>query len=352
MKIAVDGGGLCTGGDRRYGNYVFTREFLTALSKKKLRHEFKIYSFCPNSSPVKNIFNNSGFVYRELLPKKLWMSLRVSLEEIKEKNDIFLSLNQALPLFTRAKKITFSHGLAFHYFPQFYPDDYNSLSRYLKLAVKKTDLMVVSSLRVKKELESVFPGFNKIAVIPFGIPSDYLKAPKQPDRLNKDWGSNPYLLYVGMDHPYKNIEFLIRSFLELTNRPALKEYRLKMIGVSKKYEALSEKISVIPHLESRDLAAVYRNASALLTVSHYESFNFPVLEALSQGCQVVGLRPAIIPEFDDYVNIVDDPANFTGTIAQVIRTGGKKIDQNRLREIFSWESYIDKLFKLINNLIE
>ena len=63
----------------------------------------------------------------------------------------------------------------------------------------------------------------------------------------------------------------------------------------------NKKVGIV--LENYKVNLKISNATALLTASHYESFNFPVLEALSQGCPVIGLKSAIIPEFKPYVNL-------------------------------------------------
>ncbi len=79
---------------------------------------------------------------------------------------------------------------------------------------------------------------------------------------------NKFFLVVGMDHPIKN-------------RQMLPTGKYKFIFASD-----------VPRIKLRSL---YRQALALVTVSVYESFNLPVLEALSQGCPVIGLKSAIIP---------------------------------------------------------
>ena len=57
------------------------------------------------------------------------MKARVSLEELVNEKDIFLALNQASPLFTGSRIISFSHGLSFYFYADFYPDSFESMNK-------------------------------------------------------------------------------------------------------------------------------------------------------------------------------------------------------------------------------
>lgn len=86
-------------------------------------------------------------------------------------------------------------------------------------------------------------------------------------------------------------------------------------------------------------------AKALLTVSDYESFNLPVLEALSLGCPVIGLKSAIIPELEPFVHVAKSENDFIKLLNSTIKRPDQKTI-NVLRKIFNWEDYVRKLVKL------
>ena len=87
MRISIDGGALC---GARFGNYIFTENLIKAFGKYDQKNHYDIYSFC-HSPTSKNLPENLR--YLELYPKKFWMKIRVSLEEAKNKNDIFYNFS-------------------------------------------------------------------------------------------------------------------------------------------------------------------------------------------------------------------------------------------------------------------
>jgi len=82
-----------------------------------------------------------------------------------------------------------------------------------------------------------------------------------------------------------------------------------------------------------------------LTASYYESFNFPVLEALSQGCPVIGLESAIIPELAPYVNLAKSEDEFIKLMKTVPVKPNLKLIKY-LKSEFNWKKYVKKLVKL------
>jgi len=93
------------------------------------------------------------------------------------------------------------------------------------------------------------------------------------------------------------------------------------------------------------LKKLYQRATALLTASYYESFNLPVLEALSQNCPVIGLESAVVPELSSYVHKAKNLKEFVYWMKKVVNGQTKKIDMKRLREEFSWKTYVSKLIE-------
>lgn len=298
MIVSVDGGSLAQTKNRG-GNLTFTENLLKALSLYDKKNVYEIYTL--------------GRL------KHGWMKLQVSLKEVAQKKDVFLALNQAMPLVGPKKIISFCHGLSYYYFPQYYRrQDCDRLNKQLKEMIKKSDKIVVSSIKVLKELKSIFPGKDNIEVIPFGIPYDVVdKLPLKKEKI---------ILALGAGQPIKNIDYIIKSYRQLITDKAYRDYKLILIGSSK---------------PRKSLIKLYQTSSVLLTASHYESFNFPVIEALSCGCPVVGLKAAIIPEMEKFIEIATQ-SDFVEKIKKTI-SNPKKIDYDDLKGTFSWESYVKKL---------
>src|SRR3989338_3599345 len=191
MKISVDGGALDPKNNERFGTSVFSENLITALKQYDKKNQYCIYTF------------------DNLKPKLYWLKVRVSLEEFKQKQAVFLALNQAIPLYTSGKVISFCHGLSYYFFPQYYPKkDVTRLNKQLKEMVKRSDKIIVSSEKVKRELASINRLIDtKIVIQPFGIPFDILNKNIKYQILNIK-KKRKYFMFVGNNQLIKNVDFV------------------------------------------------------------------------------------------------------------------------------------------------
>lgn len=337
MKISLDAGGYCADAKHQYGNYSFTDNFIKALLKYDNKNQYSLYSFCP---APQHLQLKDDWRYKLLRPRKLWLKIRVSIEETFYKHDIFLALNQAVPLYSRAKIISFSHGLSYYYFPQYYRESFIRLSLQLTPMIQKSQFIIVSSQKVKDEMKTVYPDYKNVIVNPFGIPFDMEDSIGMVKRNKK-----PYFLYVGMNHPIKNIKFLIKAFRKFNSHFGKNKYRLLLVGTLGMSFNRKDNIVVMPSINRSELKKLYQEATAYLTASLYESFNIPVLEALSQNCPVIGLKTAIIPEFKNYVKETENMDEFVD-LMKIAVVDKRNINIHTLKKEFSWEKYIRKLLEL------
>ncbi len=334
MNIAVDAGALCAPYGRRLGTGIFTANLIEALQKYDKKNTYFFYSFCEKPA---DIFIQKKHSYKILLPKQFWMTARISAEEFFHPKDVFLGLNQVFPFLTRSKQIGFSHGLSFLYHKNLYKSDNRRLENQLR-GLKKSSAIIVSSHRVAQEFKQFFPQIRHIFPIPFGIPFDMLRDSHEKKK-------EKFFLFVGENHPVKNIGFLIDCFYELIKDVRFADYKLVMVS-TKKIEARNKNILSYPHVSRSKLQKLYQTASCYICASFYESFNFPVLEAMAQGCSVVGLESAIIPEMAEFVSIAKNKNEFVEKMKQAILQP-KMIHQEKLREKFAWEAYVVKLMEIV-----
>ena len=334
MKVHIDGGALCAPQGRQYGNYTFSSDLLTSISEGVDNNIYTIYTFCDNSLRKKN----GRVVYKKLTPSTGFMPYRVGLEELKNPCDVFLALNQAIPAHTKGKLIAFSHGLSFHLFPDLYRENHLKLENQLHIMLKKADAIIVSSEKVKQEFHDIAPSFKNVHVIPFGIslPIINTKPIKKRERV---------LAYVGMDHPIKQVDVICKQFLSAKEEIGDNTWRLILVGVGDSYATLHNSISVIPNLERDELNKLYQSISGLVTASLYESFNLPVLEALSNGAEVIGLQSAIIPELEKYVMCAPNENTLRLLLQEFMQGKLQKRDKLDTAQ-FSWEKYVQKLMTL------
>ncbi len=325
MKIGVDGGGLCSDKNHQFGNFVFTKNLLFSLAKYDRRNQYLVYTFCGGQLN----FKANNIIIKKVKPRLFWSKLSLSYELLKSPIDVYLGINQSLPLFIKAKKIiAFSHGLSFYYYKTFYPDSWRKMHYQHQEMSKRADYIIVPSIKVKKELRDNFQvNETRIKIIPYGIPQD-LSSLKKIKRSKRE----SFMLSIGLNHKIKNFDLLKKIFELFTKINQSKKYKLLIVNKGYKH---------------KDLATLYRKATAYLTTSLYESFNFPVLEALSLGCPVIGLKSAIIPELSKYCFVAKDQDQFLSFMLQIAKNGfDYRIDIDQLKEEFSWKTYVRNLIAL------
>lgn len=333
MKISIDGGALCSPSYKRFGTYTFTASILSALSQYDKSNTYFIYSFC--NKPSHLIIANNMF-YKILKPKIFWMSVRVAIEQMTAKKDVYLALNQAIPFVTRSKIIGFSHGLSYLYFPKLYGYSTIQLKNQLHQLMNKSTVVVVSSIKVRNEILQVFPDkASIIKVLPFGIPTDFAETTYRARQRN--------FLFVGTNHPIKNVPFLIDAFEEFLKQKEYEDFQLYLVGPFHTLKKKYKNISVFTKVPRAKLKSMYQTTTAYVTASLYESYNLPVLEALSQKCPIIGLDSAIIPEFQPYCFVSRNKESFIEAMKMAAQGKNEPIDLVSLREKFSWKQYVKNL---------
>lgn len=111
--------------------------------------------------------------------------------------------------------------------------------------------------------------------------------------LDRSPGQTPELLHVGSTIPRKRIDVLLRIFAAV--RDQFPRARLVRVGGAFTREQatlvsqldLGDSVVVLPALDRKLLASVYRRAALLLQPSEREGFGLPVVEALASGTAVV-----------------------------------------------------------------
>ena len=98
---------------------------------------------------------------------------------------------------------------------------------------------------------------------------------------------------MGSTVPRKRIDILIRVFSEVKKKTP----NVRLIRSGGSFTAdqtmmieklgLRDSVTVLPFLERRHLASVYRRASVVLQPSEREGFGLPVIEAMASGTPIV-----------------------------------------------------------------
>jgi glycosyltransferase involved in cell wall biosynthesis len=117
-----------------------------------------------------------------------------------------------------------------------------------------------------------------------------------PGNLSSLGVKRPYLLSVATPEPRKNLDAVLRAYIDLKREGILKEHQLVLAGPNGwKNRALEEKLGrargfgvvLAGYLPDELMPTLYAGAEALVFPSLYEGFGMPVLEARSCGARVV-----------------------------------------------------------------
>jgi glycosyltransferase involved in cell wall biosynthesis len=129
--------------------------------------------------------------------------------------------------------------------------------------------------------------------------------------------AGPYLLAVGDLRRKKNVDALVRAFVEL-RRGAKIEHRLVLAGldagsgVMLRAAAQGEPVEFTGYVPDERLDALIRGASLLVHPSLYEGFGLVVLEAMARGTPVLAARATALPETGGDAAAYFEPADPDG----------------------------------------
>lgn len=168
----------------------------------------------------------------------------------------------------------------------------------------------------------------------------------------------PYVLFVGSEHPRKNLPVVFRAFAELKGESRFRDLKLLKIGRAGGPEApfrartlaalrelgLERDVVFREDISDAELARCYSAAECLVLPSLYEGFGFPPLEAMACGCPVVVSTAGSLPEVAAGAALLVEPADAAGLAdaLQCVLTDDatrKELVERGLRRAaeFSWE---------------
>lgn len=191
--------------------------------------------------------------------------------------------------------------------------------------------------------------------------------PQPTGSLAKDLPER-FLLYVGSTLPHKNLPNLVRAFAAVLTKPGMDDLHLLLAGRKSRFEpeweeearrlGVMARIRRIGYVSSRDLPILYKRASALLCVSRFEGFGFPVLEAMRCGTPVVAACHGSLPEVIGPAGLwvpPDEPEKIAAAIVRVLqdedlRTRLIRLGLENLGR-FSWRSAARETLRLYETVL-
>jgi glycosyltransferase involved in cell wall biosynthesis len=174
----------------------------------------------------------------------------------------------------------------------------------------------------------------------------------------------PYLLYVGQRHGYKNFDGLLQA---VAASNVLREFKLVCMGGGRLQDFEQKRIKdlrltedSVVHVSGDDdrLAGLYTHASAFVYPSLYEGFGMPPLEAMSLGCPVVSSDQGSLPEVLGSAAQYFDPTNTESVIEalEAVLLSEARASELRLSGFerakrYSWERCAEETLSVYKSLL-
>ncbi len=262
----------------------------------------------------------------------LWQEWRLPGAARQDGLDVFFSPAYSCPLRLDIPRVTAVHDLSFFGWPA----DFSFADGL------RRRLLVGSSLRASarilacsdftcREIASFFPDVkSRLSHVPLG-PDDDLAPPLPREAARTHLGlRGPLILSVGAILNRRRLPTLLRATARLAPRfPGL---TLEVVGENRThprldFEALTRSLGIESRvrfsgfLDEAGLAVRYAAADVAVSLSEYEGFGLPALEALSRGVPlVVSDRPSLSELFGAAALVVDsqDDAALAVAVARLL----------------------------------
>lgn len=287
--------------------------------------------------------------------------------------DVFLATATIAPLRIKQPVVLVVQHIQFYLMPE---SDGRFRSIYLRamlpLSLRKAARAIIFTESSKRDLIR-FTGVSpaKVFVVPHGLRPEIWYAAQQPERLiARNSGleltkHRPYILYVSATYGYKNHLRLIRAFGQFKRKSHL-PHVLLLVGsqVSVPFSSLrseAEKHGVVDDViivgRVENPVELYRCADLSVVPTLYETFGFPILEAMACGCPVVTSNFGSMAELAGEAAILVDPYD-EGSIAEGMErvltdaaTRAKLVQQGKQRAApFTWERSAAQTLRILEEL--
>ena len=184
----------------------------------------------------------------------------------------------------------------------------------------------------------------------------------------------PYILYVGSEHPRKNIETVLKAFHLLKKDPRFKHLKFVKVGrIGGREENFREKtLRLIESLKlekdvvfvewipsPKELASFYTQAELFVFPSIYEGFGWPPLEAMACGCPVISSDVTAMPEILGSAAVYVSPYDVEGwyqAMVEVLTDDGLKkglsVKGMERAKLFDWKKTAEETLKVYREVDE
>jgi len=290
----------------------------------------------------------------------------------KYKPDLFLSPDGWLSLRSSTPQLAVIHDLNFEKHPEFLIPIVYKYYKYFfpRFARKAKRLATVSNYTKNDLIERYGIDASKIDVVYNGV-NDLFQplSESEIDRVREVFSEGkPYLLFVGLIHPRKNLKNQIKAFLQVKREI---KSDLKYLVVGSRYMWDGEIDEILQASEYgkdvvflgrqglNELTGLYGAAFALTYASYFEGFGIPIIEAMKSGIPVITSNTTSMPEIAGKHAVIVDPNSVDEMRDAIVALSEdeslrKKLIEGGLKQVeqFTWEQSAESLYSSIQRCIQ
>jgi glycosyltransferase involved in cell wall biosynthesis len=338
------------------GVRVYTQRLLRALFDLRSGHDFVLLYRNP---ALLGTYGAEPGTEEVVLPARSvlgWDQVDVPAAVRRHRIDLLFNPKYSIPLRAPCRSVWVCHGLDWYVMPQASRAVDRLSHRFLvpRYASRADAIIAVSEVTRQHVMKFLHVPPDRVVTIYSGV-DDVFRRPPDFSRLGEirfryDLPER-FVLYAGAVYPPKNFARLVRAYAQVGPQRGIP---LVVAGGQNRFlsgrelrepEALGigEWVRRPGWVEQEDLAAFYAMADALLLPSLFESFGFPVLEAMAAGCPVVTADRYGTRELAEGAAVLVDPESVESIAAglrRVLDSGATRdalAEAGRRRsEEFSW----------------
>jgi len=262
----------------------------------------------------------------------IWQEWQLPTAARRDQLHVFFSPAYSCPLRLEVPRVTAVHDLSFFVWPA----DFSFLDGLRRrvlvgLSLRASARILACSHFTCREIASRFPALkDRLRQVPLGPDDDLAPAPPREAARAQLGLRGPLLLSVGTVLNRRCLPTLLRATARLARSfPGL---TLEVVGENRTHPGLDcqrlarvlgirDRVRFAGFLDETQLALRYAAAEVAISLSEYEGFGLPALEAMSRGVPVlVSDRPSLNEIFGAAALVVDpqDDAALAEALARVL----------------------------------
>ena len=336
------------------GTEVYARQVIVALAASRDGRRLRVYGNAANPPP----WLDPEVDWRGIPFPRLWTHWRFRQALHRDPPDVVFVPSHVLPIGLRVPGVVVIHDVGHRRQRASYrPATWWYLELMTRSMARRARRLIAVSRSTADDLIRYYHvPTERVVVVHSGVDRGMRPVSQAAltDVLARYQLQQPYYLYLGRNHPRKNLAMLARAFADARRRGL--NASLVIAGPGHAPGSGTDGVQVLPYVPAADVPALYSGALALTLPSRYEGFGFPALEAMRCGTAVIASTAGALPEIVGSAGILLDPDDAGAWSQAMIELAQDVALQRRLisageaqSAAFTWERTAAQIWRVLDS---